>query len=497
MAGPTALDSTHATPAPPRGPAGSPAEGPGGGHGARPDALELVLLALALVVGLLRFVRLGRWSLWFDEVLTWGDAHGTLGGVTNDVGYVLVRWTVDALGGEPTEAALRLLPAVAGFLAIPATCWAFRPLAGGRRAALAALVVAVSAWQLQWSQTARFYTLVQLTALVGAGVTVRGALAGSWLRAALGIAVAGAGVLFHLSGAICAAAIGGALLFAPPDAAARVRRASRAAFFVFAVPGALAIPFVWGAWSSYRAEKRIEDPLSGLSHFALSTGSYVTPALGAFAVAAALLLIVRRDRPGLFALLVPVLGGAALAVAATLATVSAQYAFVLFPWIALVAAWPMGLDAQGRARAAPAALALALVLPQLAESMLYLTVQGGQRPRWREAVELVAQRRAPGDRVLSLPASVTEFYLTGGRETDVRRADSVVRLDGFQARPYETWAREGRRMWFVLRMDYLNSFRPEDRARLLRFLAEECRLVERFPVLVEGRDLSIEVWRSP
>ncbi|MEM6572459.1 MAG: hypothetical protein AAF957_28845, partial [Planctomycetota bacterium] len=252
-----------------------------------------------------------------------------------------------------------------------------------------------------------------------------------------------------------------------------------------------------GVWTSYVSEKAVGNPLSGVAHFALSTGSYVTPALGAVAVAAAVLMIVRRDRPGLFALLVPVLGGAALAAAATLATVSAQYAFVLFPWIALVAAWPIGFDDLGRTRAIPAALAVVLVLPQLAESMLYLTVQGGQRPRWREAVRLVAQRRAPDDLVLSLPSTVTEFYLTGGRETDVRRPDSVVHLDRYQARVYETWAQEGRRMWFVLRTDYLNTFRSEDRARLRRFLGDECRLVERFPVLVEGRDLSIEVWRFP
>jgi len=108
---------------------------------------------------------------------------------------------------------------------------------------------------------------------------------------------------------------------------------------------------------------------------------------------------------------------------------------------------------------------------------------------------LVAQRREPGDLVVSLPATVTEFYLTGGRETDVRTSDSVIHLDRHQPRTYETWARDGRPLWLVLRTDYLNTFRREDRARLELFLSEECRLVQRFPVLVEARDLSIEVWR--
>ena len=82
------------------------------------------LLAAAILLGLVRFVRLGASSLWFDEVLTWGDAHASGAGPSNRLGYLIVRWTVELLGHGPTEGALRFAPALAGWLAIPLTAWA-------------------------------------------------------------------------------------------------------------------------------------------------------------------------------------------------------------------------------------------------------------------------------------------------------------------------------------------------------------------------------------
>ncbi|MEM6675051.1 MAG: hypothetical protein AAF726_19535 [Planctomycetota bacterium] len=463
-------------------------------HASR-DAFAAVLYGLALVLGLLRFVRLGHWGLWFDEVLTWGDSHSGLRGVVNDAGYLFVRTTVERLGGVPTEAHLRFLPAVAGYAAIPLAHWAFRPFAGRRRAALAALVVAVSAWQLQWSQTARFYSLVQAIGLLGAGIAVRGQMAASLWRTAVGIAVAGSGLAFHLCGGILAAALTAGLVIVPPSDTRAAKRAIRGAVALFLVPAVFVVPSVHGAWSRYAGNKAVDDPLGGVAHLALSTGSFVTPALAALALASAILALGQRDRRALFALAVPLFGGSALAGAAALATASAQYAFPLFPWIALVAVWPIGFPELARRRFAPLAFVLVAALPQLAESALYMTVQHGQRPRWREAIEYVAARREPGEIVVSLPAAVTEFYLTGGLETDVRSDDFVVPLDKFHPDSYAPWADDGRPMWIVLRTDYLNRFSAEDRGRLRRFLSQECRLARSFPVFVEARDLSIEVWR--
>ena len=54
---------------------------------------------------------------------------------------------------------MRLPAALFGWVGIALTYWAFAPTVGRRTAAAAALVLATSSWHMDWSQTARFYTL--------------------------------------------------------------------------------------------------------------------------------------------------------------------------------------------------------------------------------------------------------------------------------------------------------------------------------------------------
>ena len=462
-----------------------------------------LLLCAALVVGLLRFLRLGQWSLWLDEVFTWGDAHGAVG-LDNAVGYGVIRWTVNALGGDPTEAALRLAPALAGYLAVPLSYWAFAPLGGRLRAATAALVVAVSAWEIQWSQTARFYTMVQALGLLGGGLAIRGMLSQRGLVTVIGIGVAGLGVFFHLQGALIAGAIGGAAFLFPPVESKKAKRSVRISFLAVAVPGLLVSPFVWKVFQKYVEKKAVDDPIAGVAHFALTTGSFVTPTVAAVALGAWLLALRRRDAVPSFVGAVAVLGGLTLACLAAMAKVSAQYAFGFFPWIALLAAWPMGATVPKGSRAqeqvegssaSRLSWLLVLVLPLLSQSVVYFTVGNGQRAKWREAVEVVAARRQSTDVVVGAPAPVVEFYLTGGRETDVRHHDAVVQLDRYNPRPFKEIVREGRTAWFIVRNDYNLSMAKADRDSFTQFLSTSCRMVEHFPVHVEARDLSVTVWR--
>jgi len=184
-----------------------------------------------------------------------------------------------------------------------------------------------------------------------------------------------------------------------------------------------------------------------------------------------------------------------LVAAATQAIVTAQYVFALFPWLALAAAWPVSNPHLRQVRGFPLAWSAALALPLLAGTGLYMTVEHGQRARWREATEYVMGRIRPGDLVGATAAQLVEFYLTGANETDVRNCDTVLEVGRWAPRDWETWAKSGRRIWFVIRPDYLYEMREVDRDRFKAFLAEDCRRVETFPVFVEARDLDIEVWR--
>lgn len=463
-----------------------------------------LVLCLALAIGLLRFWRLGEWSLWIDEALTWTDYYvGIEGGeIQNPLGYHLVHWTVGVFGGLPDEFTLRILPAVAGFLAIPATAWAFRPLAGARASALAALFVAASSWQIYWSQNARFYTLAELVTLAGAGLYLRGFARTSLVRAFAGLAVTAAAAAFHPSAALALAP----LLVAPWVAARRTREplATRARILRGAWIVAIVVALAGAAWGHkalelYFIQKGSRDPfelgalLARVAHLAKTTGFYYTPLLGAAALAGAWLAWSRRTHAGVFAACVAACGlGLAAAIAVIGARMSAQYVFVFFPWIALLAALP-AVELAAGSRAVPRAWTFVLTAVLLVNTALYFSVRRGERPPWREAYQYVWNRREAGDLVLGMEATVGEFYLAPWRE-NLRQPEHVQWLDKWRARLPEHWSRHSRRMWLVVNPEQFLDWDPADAADVQRFLREECRLVKCWPLYVESRDLSVWVY---
>ena len=468
------------------------------------------ILLFALVLGLLRFWKLGTWSLWFDEAATWTDYFVGLesGEIGNPLGYRLIHATVGLLGGRPDEFALRFLPAVAGFLVIPATAWAFRPIASARTAALAALLVAASSWQLYWSQNARFYTLAELASLLGAGLFLRGFLAGSTVRTLLGLAVTGAGGLFHPSAALLALA----LLAAPVLALLRARfeLGGRKRMLLVLWGGALvaflaAFPWAKDTLTTYFLQKGGAGPFAApgeaiarVAHLAKTTGFYFTPFLAAAAVVGAAFAWKRREFGGTLALAVVVLVLAIVAVVAAVgARMTAQYVFFLFPWVALLAAAPAeqlgGLVERGRALAVERAWMLVLVACSLVNTGLYFTVRQGERPQWRDAYQFVWNRREEHDLVLGMEATVGEYYLAPWR-TELRQPQHVQWLDKWRATLPELWKRKSRRMWLVVNPEQFLDWNAEDAAEVQRFLREECRLVRVWPLYVESRDLSVWVY---
>ncbi|HEV8111379.1 MAG TPA: glycosyltransferase family 39 protein [Planctomycetota bacterium] len=462
------------------------------------DSAARWILLGALGIGLVRFWRLARWSLWFDEVVTWTDYHHSLENpeIGNPLGYRAIAWTVARLGGVPDEFALRFLPALAGWLAIPLAYWAFRARAGRLRASCAALLLAASSWQVYWSQNARFYTLAQAVALLGAGLLVRGLWRRQVALTVLGFAVTAGAASLHPSAALLLPAFVLApfllrLLARKSDALPDVR-AGAALLVLLAVVLVLRFDWAWRAIGNYIGQK----PQSNPAHFILTTGFYVTPLLATGAFVGVLLAIARRDTFHLFAALVlAIVLGSALVVS-LVARVSAQYVFVALPWFALLACVPLA-DAEpvaGRTAGALRAAWLAvLVLPALSNVVLYFTVRQGERPAWRDAYEFVWNRREPDDLVLGMEATVGEYYLNPLR-TELRHTVRVAWLDRYRAHEPERWAAHARRTWYVLNPEQLLDWNPDDAAAMRRFLAEECRLVACYPLYVESRDLSVWVY---
>jgi 4-amino-4-deoxy-L-arabinose transferase-like glycosyltransferase len=465
--------------------------------------LARILLALALFASLVRFWRLGEWSLWYDEVLTWADLNdpALFERIGNPLGYRLVGLVVAWCGGAD-EWSLRLLPCLAGVACVPACFWALRPLAGEARSALAALFLACSSWHVHWSQTARFYTLAQLLALLGAGLYLRGLRRGALPGLLAGLVATASAGLFHpsawlvLPGLALGPFVPG---LAPVDKARRLR-------LVFGVAAALAAclaaPRALDAFEAYLSQKGQSDAFDSLRHYVLTSGFHISPVMLAAALVGACCAIARREREMLYAAAV-VASVLLLAAGFSLGVrVSAQYVFVLLPWIALLCAAPAfpadgaprGAEGAGRATAAWAVAWSAIVaLPLCVQTGLYLTVRRGERPAWREAYAFVQAARAPGELVAGMEAAVGEHYLDRAA-VDLRHPRHVAVLDRWRHDEVRGWARAGRPMWLVVNKEQLAAWPREDARRFERFLAEECRLVRAWPLEVESRDLTVWVY---
>lgn len=481
--------------------------------GSRRDRIATLLLLSALGLGLVRFWKLGEWSLWFDETATWTDLFvGIEGGeITNPLGYWLIGATVRALGGFPDEFALRFLPAVAGWATIPLSWWAFRGIAGDRRAAAAALLVAASSWHVYWSQNARFYTFAMAVSLVGTGMVLRAMWSGRTWQALAGFAIAALATVFHASTALLLPALAAAPWLLRLARAPISRGAERCALALFALGlVVLAIRYDWvrTTWETYHRQKGASLPegelhvaAARIAHLARTIGFYVTPLLGTAALAGAALGVLRRDPAALFAALVSVLVVGEALLAAVFARMTAQYVFFLLPWIAVLACWPLARDAAEETpdgeprtrRVLQSALFAVLLLPALASTGLYFTVRRGERPQWREAYEFVWNRREADDLVLGMEASAGEYYLSP-LATDLRLPVHVGWLDRWRPGLAEEWGRHARRAWYVLNPEQLHDWEPAAAAAFQKYLREQCRLVTAFPLYVESRDLSVWVY---
>ena len=464
--------------------------------GSRRDPVALALLALALLVGSLVFVRLGQWSLWIDEAFTLHDSLWAEG-QRNPLGYRVLGAFYRILGVEdghrPDELGLRLLPAILGWAGVPLTFWAFRRAAGDRAAAAAALLVAASSWHLYWSQNARFYTLVQDLVLLGSGLGLRSMWGRSWSLLVLALGAFAMAALTHPTAALAGGAfLAGLLLVGLTSTRPPGFVGGRAKLLIGLVAVGVLVGLWWGPpiLRSWRLAKGGGTPV----HLLLTTGFFVTPILGAAALLGGWLALARRDTFGRLALTVVVLGMVQALAISLYARFTAQYMFAFLPWFAILATWHLR-PAATEPRSGPLALGLVgiLTVSGLADEMLYLTSRRGERPAWREAYRYVWNERRADDQVFGMAAPVAEYYLEPAK-TDVSDVTAISYLDAFRSRVPEKWARTGRRAWFVLNPEELMDWKAEDRTAFREMLAQDCRLVRSWPLYIESRDMSVEVY---
>ena len=292
----------------------------------------------------LRFWRLGEWSLWIDEAHTWRDATlpmvGDRGFFGSDRGqyplaFLLVRGLLSLGWIGSDEFGLRAPFAVVGALSVPALALAGRRIVGPTAAVAAAWLCAVHPWHLFWSQNARGYALMFLFAIVATNRLAAWAEDGRWRHLPAAAVAVVLGVLSHPTGALLPA---GALAFFVLRRFAREEdRRLPIAATVVAVSAMVATVVVakYSPFQKFLAAKA--DP-SAL-HLLQTVAYYFRPEfLLAGLVGLVLCGLQWSTRRGLFVaclLLAPFL--LLLAVGTTLVKTTARYAFAALPIWLLVA----------------------------------------------------------------------------------------------------------------------------------------------------------------
>ena len=134
---------------------------------------HVILLVLILILGaFLRFYGLTHHSIWWDEAGTIKLAHKSSVeivrylkiGDSPPLFYFLLDAWMKAFGSG--ETAVRVLPAILGFLLLPVLYWIGSALFGRRVGLLAAFVAAVGEFHVRYSQEVRMYTLLPLLGLL-------------------------------------------------------------------------------------------------------------------------------------------------------------------------------------------------------------------------------------------------------------------------------------------------------------------------------------------
>ncbi len=382
--------------------------------------IAVVVGAAVLAAALVAF-RIGRHGFWYDE----GSTIGTVDRPLGDALWRIANWELNqstyhllVVGWQRLvdgEAALRSLSAVFAVASVPLVWLLGRRLVGARAAALAAVLLALHPYAIQWGQQLRGYSLLVLLTVASTLLFVRAVESPTWRNS----------IAFGVVTALSVYTQFFAVLVAVAQVASLVVRGAiprRLLVGAGSTVGLLLLPAL-----EFFVNRR-GDPLAWVAvpgrEQVLGTAEALAGGAGAqllvYGVVAAAGLAVllprvldRTDRDAAWRASLPVLllvvpPVATLAVSLTVKPlVEARFLIVVVPGLVLVAA--AAIDRAPRLLAG-IGLAALLVVSALGLRDWY------ERPafeQWREAVDVVATEAEPGDVVLTAPpraAHVARYY---------------------------------------------------------------------------------------
>jgi mannosyltransferase len=444
-----------------------------------------LLAAITLLAMLLRFYKLGEWSFWTDELFTVNrvEAHyASLDQVARTIvgtkwiplSLLLISPVLKMLGVNEWTA--RFVPALIGGASVPFLYLPTRRIFGPTVALIAALLLAISPWHIYWSQNARFYTSLMLFSSLALFAFYFGLERARPAYLMLSMVLLYVALSERLLAFFALPVAGAYVLWLwlsrsekPPGLRRRyVLWLTLAAVICLLLLSKYALDVVtqFGGTANHTVLRLVA-----------SIGQQLGVSTVALSLASGTYMVLQRNRAGLFVLLSAVVPVALLVAVSPFAFTVDRYIFAALPfWLILSALAIKELIARSSRLPALLAVGILVVLfgAPLSEDALYFAFQHGNRPDWRSAYQVIAQRKLDSDIVATAWPNVGRYYLDAG----------IVWINGVKPE-----ATVNHRIWFVID-EAIGGVEPE----LQQWIRRESDLVEVIPNRAPGRSLDIRIY---
>lgn len=417
----------------------------------------VILAAIVLFAAVLRFYKLGEWSMWIDEIYTinraqihFSDPVRVIQNLPTTlwlpVSVILTNIALSLLG--VTEWSARLVSALIGIASVPILYFVTRKIFGTVVALVLALLLTISPWHIFWSQNARFYTSLMLLYALAAFLFYLG------IEKNRPVYFIGFYILFYfaLSERLLAAFIFPTIFayliflwlfrFERPAGFNTRNLLIILAPILFMVLYEVIRYLISGSsittfFIENFGEKQVEDPIRLLLSI-LYNISFPIVALGSVA---GIYLFLKRDRVGLFLLLNAILPVVFLVLMNPIAFTKDRYVFVTLTfWLVLAAVALNELMSRtsGLGYLLTFGVLVVLLVDAAGSDILYYHVNNGHRRDWRAAFEMIEEKSQSDDVVVAWWPEFSPFYFEN-REIIPYKDVSV-----------EAMLESEKRYWFVI-----------------------------------------------
>ena len=379
----------------------------------------LLVTTIVVLGAALRWYNLTEWDMWLDEVDTlWIAESGeyTEGPMyrTAPVNFWLTAASIRVFGAN--EFGGRFPSFLAGVLTLLLFFVTFRAVLGDRAAILGMLFLCLSMWHIFWSQVGRHFGPLTLFLLLGLSF-----LLAHWQRrtaylAWLAAASVGAALATHSSAFFFLAAIVAVLGFGFLASLLGWSERPSGDYLRAGVPFLILmiayLPVLFTVGQYILEVKTAWNPPYGILASYLF---YVPPFVVFLALAGFLVLVKRRDELAWLLAGLIVVPFALLVFSTTRTLASAAYILASIIAVAalvgVTADWLLDTGSRATFRWAAVTIVVGIFVAQAWDLAHYYMVYNGLKPRWKDAIAYVEERRQPGESLYASEQWVAEYYL--------------------------------------------------------------------------------------